>query len=166
MSFTAGVLTLSDKGSKGEREDLSGKVAVELIESNGFSVKFYEVLPDEEEEIRKKLIEFSDENQLDLIVTTGGTGLTPRDVTPEATRAVIKREVTGIAEAMRLEGLKKTPNSMLSRGIAGVRGKTLIINLPGNPGAVRDGLSAVLPVIRHAVEKIQGDASECAPKSS
>lgn len=160
-NFTAAVLTLSDKGSRGEREDLSGVVAKELIESAGFTVKFYEIMPDEREEIARKLVEIADKMKVDLCITTGGTGLTPRDVTPEATKAVIEREIPGIAEAMRLQGLKSTPNSMLSRGIAGQRGRTLILNLPGNPNAVRDGLNAVLPVLRHAIEKIQGDQSEC-----
>jgi molybdenum cofactor synthesis domain-containing protein len=160
-SLTACILTLSDKGSKGEREDISGSVARRLVESIGFNVKFYEILPDEKGQISDKLMEYTDKHGVDLIVTTGGTGLTPRDVTPEATRAVIEREIPGIAEAMRLEGLKSTPNSMLSRGIAGQRGKTLIINLPGNPSAVRDGLKVVLPVLKHAIEKIQGDPSEC-----
>lgn len=160
-SLTACILTLSDKGSKGEREDVSGSVARTLVESRGFNVKFYEILPDEREQISDKLVEYADKYGVDLIVTTGGTGLTPRDVTPDATRAVIGREIPGIAEAMRLEGLKSTPNSMLSRGIAGQRGKTLIINLPGNPSAVRDGLKVVLPVLKHAIEKIQGDPSEC-----
>ncbi len=155
------ILTLSDKGSRGEREDISGSVVRRLVESAGFYVKFYEILPDEKEQISEKLIEYVDKHRVDLIVTTGGTGLTPRDVTPEATRAVIVREIPGIAEAMRLEGLKSTPNSMLSRGIAGQRGKTLIINLPGNPSAVRDGLKVVLPVLKHAIEKIQGDSAEC-----
>lgn len=159
--LTACILTLSDKGSRGEREDVSGSVARTLIESKGFRVKFYDILPDEKELISQKLIQYADKYGVDLIVTTGGTGLTPRDVTPEATREVISREIPGIAEAMRLEGLKSTPNSMLSRGIAGQRGKTLIINLPGNPSAVRDGLRVVLPVLKHAIEKIQGDPSEC-----
>ncbi len=155
------ILTLSDKGSKGEREDISGPLARKLVESEGFNVKFYEILPDEKDEISKKLIEYADKHGVDLIVTTGGTGLTPRDVTPEATRAVIVREIPGIAEAVRLEGLKRTPNSMLSRGVAGQRGKTLIINLPGNPSAVMDSLKALLPVLKHAIEKIQGDPTEC-----
>jgi molybdenum cofactor synthesis domain-containing protein len=159
--FTAGILTLSDKGSRGEREDISGMVVREMIESAGFQVKFYGILPDEKDKISDKLRELADREHLDLVVTTGGTGLTPRDVTPEATRAVITREIPGIAEAMRLEGLKSTPNSMLSRGIAGQRGRTLIINLPGNPDAVRDGLKVVLPVLKHAIQKIQGDPSEC-----
>ncbi len=159
--LTACILTLSDKGSRGEREDVSGSVARTLIESMGFRVKFYEILPDEKDLISQKLVEYADKYGVDLILTTGGTGLTPRDVTPEATRAVLGREIPGIAEAMRLEGLKSTPNSMLSRGIAGQRGKTLIINLPGNPSAVRDGLKVVLPVLKHAIEKIHGDPTEC-----
>lgn len=160
-TYTTAILTLSDKGARGERVDVSGAIVRELLESHGFKVEFYEILPDERDQISRKLIEYSDNRKVHLIITTGGTGLTPRDVTPEATREVISREIPGIAEAMRLEGLKATPNSMLSRGIAGQRGNTLIINLPGNPAAVRDGLRVVLPVLKHAIEKIQGDPSEC-----
>lgn len=160
-SFSTAILTLSDKGSRGERVDVSGVVARELLESHGFKVEFYEILPDEKEQISQKLIEYADKRNVHLIITTGGTGLTPRDVTPEATKEVITREIPGIAEAMRFEGLKTTPNSMLSRGIAGQRGNTLIINLPGNPAAVRDGLKVVLPILKHAIEKIHGDPSEC-----
>ncbi len=154
-----GILTMSDKGSRGERIDESGSLIKEIITELG-DVVVYEVIPDEKELIKKKLIEYSE--KVDLILTTGGTGLSPRDVTPEATMEVIDRLIPGIGEAMRYEGLKKTPRAMLSRAVAGVRGKTLIINLPGSPRAVRENLKVILSVIPHAIEKIQGDPSECA----
>lgn len=154
-----GILTMSDKGSRGERVDESGQVIKEMVSSIG-NILLYEVIPDEKELIKKKLIEYSE--KVDLILTTGGTGLSPRDVTPEATLEVIDRQIPGISEAMRYEGLKKTPRAMLSRAVAGVRGGCLIINLPGSPKAVRENLEAVLPVIGHAIEKIKGDTSECA----
>lgn len=153
------ILTMSDKGSKGERIDESGQVIKDMVKDLG-EVLLYEILPDEKELIKKKLMEYSE--KVDLILTTGGTGLSPRDVTPEATLEVIEREIPGIAEAMRYEGLKKTPRAMLSRAVAGVRGKCLIINLPGSPRAVKENLEVVLPVIGHAIEKIKGDTSECA----
>ncbi|MDA8079214.1 MAG: MogA/MoaB family molybdenum cofactor biosynthesis protein [Nitrospiraceae bacterium] len=158
--ITAAVLTLSDKGSRGEREDLGGPAVREIISRIGAEVSIYEVIPDEKDLIKAKLVDYS--TKVDLIITTGGTGLSPRDVTPDATLEVIEREVPGIAEAMRREGLKKTDRAMLSRAVAGVRGETLIINLPGSPKAIREGLEAVLEVIPHAVEKIKGDSADCA----
>jgi molybdopterin adenylyltransferase len=158
--ITVAVLTLSDKGSKGERADTSGPLIHDMLRSINAEVKFYDILPDEKELIKKKLIEYSE--KVDLILTTGGTGLSPRDVTPEATLEVIDRQVPGIAEAMRSEGLKKTSRAMLSRAVAGVRGTSLIINLPGSPKAVKENLQVILEVIPHAVEKIKGDPSECA----
>lgn len=158
--ITVALLTLSDKGSKGEREDLSGPFIGGMLKGIGAEVKFYEILPDEKEMIKERLIEYS--GKVDLIITTGGTGLAPRDVTPEATRAIIDREIPGIAEAMRSEGMKKTSRSMLSRAVAGVKGQTLIVNLPGSPKAVEENLAVILEVIPHAVEKIKGDKSECA----
>ncbi len=161
--ITAAIITLSDKGSRGEREDLGGPAIREIIEKIGASVEHYEIIPDEKELIKEKLIDYS--AKVDLIITTGGTGLSPRDVTPEATLEVIDREIPGIAEAMRMEGLKKTDRAMLSRAVAGVRGSSLIINLPGSPKAIREGLSAVAGVIPHAVEKIKGSMKDCAPGS-
>ena len=158
--ITVAVLTLSDKGSKGERTDTSGPLIQDMLKSINAEVKFYDILPDEKELIKKKLIEYSE--KVDLILTTGGTGLSPRDVTPEATLEVIDRQVPGIAEAMRSEGLKKTSRAMLSRAVAGVRGTSLIINLPGSPKAVKENLQVILEVIPHAIEKIKGDPSECA----
>jgi len=158
--ITVAVLTLSDKGSKGERDDKSGPLISELLQRIGAEVKSYDILPDEKDLIKEKLIQYS--RQVDLIITTGGTGLAPRDVTPDATLEIIEKEVPGIAEAMRLEGLKKTNRAMLSRAVAGVRGKCLIVNLPGSPKAVRESLEAIIEVIPHAVEKLKGDPSECA----
>jgi molybdopterin adenylyltransferase len=158
--ITVAVLTLSDKGSRGEREDLSGPAVIEMLKDIRAEVKHYEILPDEKEMIKERLEEHS--RKVDLILTTGGTGLSPRDVTPDATREVIEREIPGIAEAMRSEGLKTTSRAMLSRAVAGVRGRALIINLPGSPGAVKENLRVILDVIPHAVEKIRGDTAECA----
>jgi molybdenum cofactor synthesis domain-containing protein len=157
--ITIAVLTLSDKGSRGERVDTSGPGIAEALKGIG-EVLYYDILPDERELIRNKLLEYS--GKVDLILTTGGTGLSPRDVTPEATLEVIEREIPGIAEAMRMEGLKKTRRSMLSRAVAGVRGQTLIINLPGSPSAVQENLAVILDVIPHAIEKIKGGDGECA----
>jgi molybdopterin adenylyltransferase len=157
------VLTLSDRGSKGERADASGLFIQDALKAIDAEVKFYDVLPDEKELIKKKLIEYS--GKVDLILTTGGTGLSPRDVTPEATIEVIDRQVPGIAEAMRSEGLGKTKRAMLSRAVAGVKGQALIINFPGSPAAVKESLAAILEVIPHAIEKIKGDLSECARQS-
>lgn len=157
---TVAVLTLSDKGSKGEREDSAGPLIRDIMKQISAEVHYYDIIPDEKDLIKQKLIQYS--GKVDLILTTGGTGLSPRDVTPDATLEVIDREVPGIAEAMRLEGLKKTNRAMLSRAVAGVRQQCLIINLPGSPKAVREGLSAILDVLPHAIEKIKGDPSECA----
>ncbi|MBI5212926.1 MAG: MogA/MoaB family molybdenum cofactor biosynthesis protein [Nitrospirae bacterium] len=156
--ITIAVLTLSDKGSKGEREDKSGPAIAEMLKGIG-EVKYYDILPDERDLIKNKLLEYAD--KVDLILTTGGTGLSPRDVTPEATLSVIDREIPGIAEAMRMEGLKKTDRAMLSRAVAGVKGQTLIINMPGSPKAVREHMEVILNVIPHAIDKIKGDATEC-----
>ncbi|MDA8169616.1 MAG: MogA/MoaB family molybdenum cofactor biosynthesis protein [Nitrospiraceae bacterium] len=156
----AAILTLSDKGSAGLRADESGPAAREMLASIGIETAVYEVIPDEKEILRGKLLKYSGE--VDLIVTNGGTGLSPRDITPETTLEVIDKEIPGIAEAMRLEGLKKTKMAMLSRGVAGTRGQCLIINLPGSPKAVRESLGAVLEAVPHAIEKIKGSARECA----
>jgi len=158
--ITVAVLTLSDKGSRGEREDLSGPLIADLLKPIGADLKFYEILPDEKELIRGKLIEYC--GKVDLILTTGGTGLASRDVTPDATLEVIDKEVLGIAELMRSEGFKKTRRAALSRAVAGIKGNTLIINLPGSPKAVRENLEIILDIIPHAIEKIKGDTTECA----
>ncbi len=151
-----GVLTVSDKGSRGEREDTSGAAIRELVVGNGGEVVRSHVTPDERDEIGKLLREWCDGGDLDLVVTTGGTGLAARDVTPEATLDVAERLVPGIAEAMRAEGLRHTPRAMLSRSVAAVRGRTLILNLPGSEKGVRESLGAVLDVLPHAVELLRG----------
>jgi molybdopterin adenylyltransferase len=159
--FTVGILTISDKGSRGERQDKSGEAIREIISSMDVRIENYDIVSDEEELIVKTLVEWVDEDDLDVLITTGGTGLTPRDVTPEATLAVVDKIVPGFAEAMRAESLKKTPMAMLSRAVAGTRGKCLIINLPGSPKAVRECLEVILPALPHAVETLKGQSGEC-----
>ena len=159
--FTAGVLTVSDKGSRGERMDESGQVIKEALVSLGASEIEYGIVPDERPAISAKLREWSDAG-VDLVLTTGGTGLTPRDVTPEATLDVLDRVAPGFAEAMRAYGMKQTPQAMLSRAVAGIRKKTLIINMPGSPKAVKECLEAISPALPHAIETVRGQASECA----
>lgn len=154
--FKTAILTISDAGSKGEREDASGDVISEMIAKEGFQQVFRDIVPDEGELISAKLREWCDGGQVDLVLTTGGTGLGPRDVTPEATRAVLDIEVPGIAEAMRMQTLKITPLAMLSRSVAGVRSGCLIVNLPGSPKAVRETLEVALPAIPHGLEMIKG----------
>ncbi len=161
MTFRAGILTLSDKGSKGEREDKSGKIIEKKLNDLNIKVEEYKILPDEEELITKKMCSMADEDKLDLLITTGGTGLSSRDFTPEATKRIIDKEVPGIAEAMRYESIKKTPHGMLSRGVAGIRKKTLIINLPGSPKAVEECMDVVIPSLSHALDILKGEASEC-----
>lgn len=156
-----GILTVSDKGARGEREDRSGPAIREMMEGAGAEIVRAKIVPDEQDEIRAALIQWSDEG-LDLILTTGGTGFSPRDWTPEATKAVIERETPGIAEAMRRAGSEKTPTAMLSRAAAGIRKSTLIVNLPGSERAVRECLEAILPALPHGVEILKGAASECA----
>jgi len=159
--FRIGVLTLSDKGARGERVDESGEVIKQMVDDLG-DVCRYQVIPDDFARIVETLSGWVDEERLDLILTTGGTGMTPRDVTPEATATVLERLVPGIAEAMRAESLKKTPHAMLSRGLAGLRGSTLIVNLPGSPRAVRENLAVILPALPHGLAKLKGDPSDCA----
>jgi molybdopterin adenylyltransferase len=161
MLISAGVITVSDKGSRGEREDKSGLEIVNALESVGIHVCYTLIIPDEVPLITQALKECADSKQLDLIFTTGGTGVSPRDVTPDATLQVIDKEVPGMAEAMRRESAAITPHAMISRAVAGIRGRSLIINLPGSPRGVRENLAVVLPALRHAVEKIKGDQSDC-----
>jgi molybdopterin adenylyltransferase len=159
--FTAGILTVSDKGSRGKRQDKSGEAIREILSGIGVDIAEYGIVPDEKQLISEKLAKWADEENLDVVITTGGTGLTPRDVTPEATLAVVDRVVPGLAEAMRAESLKKTPHAMLSRAVVGTRGKCLIINLPGSPKAVRECLQVILPALPHAVETLKGQSDEC-----
>lgn len=159
--FTAGILTISDKGAVGERQDKGGEAIHEILSGMGIPIVNYDIIPDEKELIVEKLVKWADEDALDVLITTGGTGLTPRDVTPEATLDVVDRIVPGFAEAMRVESLKKTPMAMLSRAVVGTRGKCLIVNLPGSPSAVRECLEVILPVLPHAVETLKGEAGEC-----
>ena len=154
------ILTLSDKGAKGERDDASGPAIEEIIKDIKATIVSYEIIPDDKSKIKRKLISLCKE--ADLILTTGGTGVSPRDVTPDATREVIDYEIPGMAEAMRAKGLMKTPFAMISRAITGVKGKTLIINLPGSPQAVKENLSVLLPVLSHTIEKLHGSTEDCA----
>lgn len=160
--FRVAILTVSDKGSRGEREDLSGRAAEETLAGKGWSVAARDIVPDELPEIAAKLRYYCDEMGVDLVLTTGGTGLSPRDVTPEATRQVMEREAPGFAEAMRAASMSVTPHAMLSRAVSGIRSSTLIINLPGSPRAVRENLEAILPALPHGLEKLRGGEAECA----
>jgi molybdopterin adenylyltransferase len=159
--FTVGILTISDKGTVGERQDKSGEAIHGILSGINVSIVNYAIVPDEKEDIVEKLVGWADEDKLDVIFTTGGTGLTPRDVTPEATLSVVDKIVPGFTEAMRAESLKKTPMAMLSRAVVGTRGECLIINLPGSPRAVRECLEVILPALPHAVETLKGQAGEC-----
>ncbi|HEY51247.1 MAG TPA: MogA/MoaB family molybdenum cofactor biosynthesis protein [Dehalococcoidia bacterium] len=158
--FSVGILTISDKGARGQRYDKSGQTIRDVFSDLGSETVHYEVVPDELDVIRRKLSEWADSGQTDVIITTGGTGLGERDVTPEATVAIVDRLVPGLVEAMRAKSLDKTPMAMLSRATAGVRGRSLIINLPGSPRAVRECLEVVLPAIPHAVDIIKGVVTE------
>lgn len=157
MTIRFGILTLSDRSSRGERADVSGPALIAAIQGEGWSVVKQEVLPDEESAIREILASWTNSRDVDVILTTGGTGFSPRDVTPEATRAVIEREAPGLAEAMRAASRKVTPHAMLSRIVTGIRGKTLIINLPGSPKGAVENLQVILPVIPHAVQLLRED---------
>ncbi|MCM0647007.1 MogA/MoaB family molybdenum cofactor biosynthesis protein [Clostridium swellfunianum] len=160
--FTVGIITASDKGSRGEREDKSGLVIREMVEACGYEVKRYVMLPDEQDELEKEMIYQSDELKVNLILTTGGTGFSKRDVTPEATLNIITREASGIAEAIRWYSLQITPRAMLSRAVSGIRGETLIVNLPGSPKAVKEALEFILDTVGHGIEILLNRTSECA----
>ena len=159
--YKVGIITASDKGSKGEREDVSGAVIRELVTAAGYEVVSLKVVPDEREDLSLEMIRLADIVGVHLILTTGGTGFSKRDVTPEATKSVIEREAPGIAEAIRYNSLQITPKGMLSRGLAGIRGETLIINLPGRPKAVRESLEYILAPVFHGLQILIGDDSEC-----
>jgi molybdenum cofactor synthesis domain-containing protein len=161
-NIKAGIIVASDKASRGEREDKCIAAAKGIFAATAIKIIEEKIVSDEEDIISKILKEWSDKKKLDVIFTSGGTGLAPRDVTPEATRKVIDKEVSGISEGMRVSCLPKTPRAMLSRGISGTRGQTLIINLPGSPKAVKECLEIVISIIPHAVETIRGEAVECA----
>ena len=159
--WKAAVVTLSDKGYAGEREDKSGPLLCQMLEEAGYEVKKTVLLPDEQKEIENCLCQLCDEDRMDIVFTTGGTGLSPRDCTPEAALAVADKNVPGIAEAMRLASLKVTPRAMLSRGVSVIRGQTLIITLPGSTKAVKENLEAVLPSLEHGLGILTGRAGEC-----
>jgi molybdopterin adenylyltransferase len=159
--FKVAILTISDRGSKGEREDSSGPLIREMVKDLPAEIVHYEIIPDEKKKIVEALKKIADRLKADLILTTGGTGLSPRDVTPDATLEAIEKEVPGFSEAMRAESLKKTPHAMISRAITGIRGSSLIVNLPGSPKSVRENLSVILPALPHALSKLKGDPSEC-----
>jgi molybdopterin adenylyltransferase len=161
MMIRFGILTLSDRSARGEREDASGPALASFLRAENCLIIKQQILPDDETAIRETLLQWSERGDVDVILTTGGTGFAPRDVAPEATRAVIQREAPGLAEAMRTESLKKTPHAMLSRAVAGIRGRTLIINLPGSPKGAVENLQTIFPVLPHAVQLLKDDpASE------
>lgn len=159
--YRIGVLTLSDKGARGERVDESGPLLADMVSELGEVIR-YQVIPDDYETIILMLKSWSDDLGLDLILTTGGTGLSPRDCAPQATQTILDYEVPGMAEAMRMESLKITSRAMLSRALVGVRKQAMIINLPGSPKAARENFAVLLPVLPHALEKLKGDPSDCA----
>jgi len=158
----AGVLTISDKGAKGLREDESGKIILQILEEFGLKAVKKEIIPDDLQQIVDTLIMWVDKDGLALIITSGGTGLSPTDVTPQAMEQVIDYQVPGMAEAMRAASLKKTPHAMISRAMAGVRNSSLIINLPGSPRGAEENLSVVLPALDHGLSKLAGDTTDCA----
>lgn len=160
MKYTAAVITVSDMGSRGLRQDTGGPAVRAMLEEAGFSVAHTAILPDEMEQISAELRDCADRRRIDLIVTTGGTGLSPRDVTPEATRAVLEREIPAIPVAMWMEGLKVTPRAMLSRAVAGIRGSSLLLNLPGSEKAARENLAAVIEALEHGLHMIAAEGHE------
>lgn len=157
-----GILTISDKGSRGERIDGTGPAIQRALDGKGYSIEYCNIVPDEKDQIMNQLIYMCDELKLDLVLTNGGTGFSERDVTPEATLKVIEKYVPGIGEAMRMKSLDVTPKAMLSRGISGIREKTLIVNLPGSPKAAVENLEAILPALPHGIEILTGAGGECA----
>jgi molybdopterin adenylyltransferase len=155
------VLTISDRSAKGQRVDVSGPLLASIVRENGGEAVHIAILPDDRPAIRAELEAVADSGDVDIILTTGGTGFAPRDVTPEATREVLEKEAPGLAEAMRAESLKKTPTAMLSRAVAGTRKATLIVNLPGSPKAARENFEVILPALSHAVELLKGQVGDC-----
>lgn len=161
MTFRVGIITVSDKGAAGEREDLSGAELARMVEEMGWEVARRDVVPDEGPAIESAIIDHCDREGLDLVLTTGGTGLSPRDITPDVTRRLLTREAPGFAEAMRAASLRITPHAMLSRAVSGIRGSTLIVNLPGSPRGARENLEVILPSLPHGLSKLRGDPEEC-----
>ncbi len=159
--YSCAVVTMSDKGAAGKREDTSGAALQQLLSAQGYILKEYKIVPDQEEVIVETLIDLVDNCGIDLIVTTGGTGVSPTDVTPEAMSRVLEREIPGMAEAMRAESFKKTVHSVISRGKAGIRKESLIINLPGSKKAAVENIEVLLPALPHALEKIKGEPGDC-----
>ena len=162
MNYTAAVITMSDKGARGERVDTSGPAVQEILKENGWEVVYTNIIPDDFETIKSELIKCADDLDVCLVLTSGGTGFSKRDVTPEATHAVADREVRGIPEAMRAESMRITPMGMLSRAEAGLRGGTLIVNLPGSEKEARECLTAVIKPIRHGIDVLRGESHDCA----
>lgn len=163
MRFTAAVLTISDKGARGERIDTSGPAIAAMLEADGWDVVYRSMIPDDMEKIQAELFKCSDQLGVCLVLTTGGTGFSPRDITPEATLAVVQRMTPGIPEAMRAASMRITPKGCLSRGVAGIRGRTLIVNLPGSEKAAKENLSAVQPALKHGIQMLLSDGSaDCA----
>ena len=163
-AFTAAWITMSDKGSQGLREDESGPLIGKILTENGYDVVETILIPDDEDILKKELMRLADQRQVNLVMTTGGTGFSPRDITPEATEAVCERMTPGISEAIRAYSMTKTPRAMLSRAVSGIRGKTLIINLPGSPKAVRESLEFIMSSLEHGLEILNGRTSDCARK--
>lgn len=162
VRYKVGIIVSSDKGSSGEREDKSGALIHDMVTEAGFEVASLKILPDDREKLSFEMVRLADALNVHLILTTGGTGFSLRDVTPEATRSVVDREAPGIAEAIRMHSLSITPRAMLSRGYAGIRGRTLIVNLPGSPKAVKEALEYIMVPLKHGIEILMGDAHDCA----
>lgn len=163
QTYSCAILTISDKGSRGERQDTSGPQLQSQLANAGFRMVDYTIVPDQQELIRQTIKTWVDADQVDLIITTGGTGLSPSDRTPEATRSLLDFEIPGIPEAMRMASFTKTPNAVLSRGVAGIRKESLIINLPGSERAAKENLEVILPALHHALYKTKGGAKDCQP---
>jgi molybdopterin adenylyltransferase len=157
----AGIITVSDRSSQGNREDTSGPAIAAILKAVSIDVCRSLIVPDEKDQIKDAIKQCADKENLDLIITTGGTGVSPRDVTPDATITVIDKQIPGMAEAMRFASMQITPYAMISRAVAGIRGRSLIINLPGSPKGAKENLKVILPALKHAIEKIKGDTAEC-----